>query len=103
MGLQDVKLLVMEATGLGKDALHIYIGLCAYFGASLIFRWPAGDARPLAFAALAAIGGELWDVVDNLRASAPMQWQGHCHDVWNTMFWPVAIVALARTTRLFRR
>ena len=101
-GLQDAKLLVMQATGLEKDALHVYIGLLAYFGSSLLFRWRVGDFRPLLFVALAAIGGEIWDGVDNMRASLPIQWGGHRHDIWNTMFWPAMIVVLARTTRLFR-
>jgi len=102
VGLQDAKLLVMQFTGLEKDALYVYIGLLLFFGSALMFRWRVGSAGPLLVAALFAIGGELWDIRDNLRAGTPMLWAGHWHDVWNTLFWPVAITLLARWTRLFR-
>lgn len=101
MGLQDAKLLVMQFTGLEKDALHVYIGLMVFFGSALLFRWRVGGAGPLLVAALFAVGGELWDIRDNVRAGMPMLWAGHMHDVWNTLFWPVVISLLARWTRVF--
>ena len=103
MGLQDMKLLVMQFTGLEKDALHVYIGLLVFFGSALIFRWRVGGAGPLLVAVLFAAGGELWDIRDTLRAGMPTQWAWHWHDVWNTLFWPVVITLLARWTRVFRR
>jgi hypothetical protein len=103
VGLQDVKTLAMGLTGLDKDALHVYVGLAVFFGSSLVFRWPLGDLRPLAVAAGVALLGEAWDLVDNLRAGAPMLWAGHRHDIWNTLFWPTAIVLLARFTPLVKR
>lgn len=103
MGLQDAKLLVMQFTGLEKDALHIYIGLMVFFGSALLFRWRVGKAGPLLVAAMFAVGGEIWDVVDNVRGGMPMLWAGHWHDVWNTLFWPVVITLLARWTRVFRQ
>ncbi len=103
MGLQDAKLLVMGFTGLDKDALHVYVGLAVYFGTSLLFRSPLGDLRPLAVAAAAALLGEAWDVMDNVRAGSPMLWAGHWHDVWNTLFWPTAITLMARFTPLTGR
>jgi hypothetical protein len=103
MGLQDAKLLVMGVTGLGKDVLHVYVGLGVYFAASLAMRWPLGDLRPLAVAAAVALFGEAWDLADNLRAGAPMRWAGHWHDLWNSLFWPTAITLMARFTRLIGR
>lgn len=103
MGLQDAKLIAMGLTGLDKDALHIYVGLTVFFTVSLLFRWPLGDLRPLALAAAVAILGEVWDLIDNVRTGVPMLWAGHWHDIWNTLFWPTAIVVMARFTRLAGR
>ena len=100
--LQEAKWLLMGATGLSKDALHIYVGLGVLFAAALPGRWRIGDWQPLAAVLLVALAGELWDLIDNIRTGAPMQWRGHAKDILNTFFWPAALTLLART-RLFRR
>jgi hypothetical protein len=101
--LQDAKLLLMDASGLAKDALHIHVGMAAFLGSALLFRWPLASLRPLLVAAAVALAGEAWDIVDNVRSGAPMQWAGHWHDIWNTLFWPTAILLLARFTPLLKR
>lgn len=100
--LQEAKWALIEATGLGKDALHVHFGLIALFGAGLLGRWRIGSWQPLLVAVLVALIGEVWDLIDNIRANAPMQWLGHAKDIANTLFWPVMLTLLART-RLFRR
>ena len=100
--LQEAKWLLMEGTGLSKDALHVYVGLGVLFGAALLGRWRVGDWRPLFAVLLVALAGELWDLIDNIRTAAPMQWRGHVKDIVNTLFWPAVLTGLART-RLFRR
>lgn len=100
--LQEAKWLLMGATGLSKDALHVYVGLTVLFGAALLGRWRIGDWRPLAAVLLVATAGEIWDLIDNIRTGAPMQWSGHAKDIANTLFWPAILTLLVRT-RLFRR
>lgn len=100
--LQEAKLLLMGATGLSKDVLHLHVGLAVLVVAALLGRWRIGDWRPLVAVLLVAIAGELWDLIDNIRTGAPMQWRGHGKDLMNTLFWPAALTLLART-RLFRR
>ena len=100
--LQEAKWFLIGATGLSKDALHIYVGLGVLLGAALLGRWRIGDWRPLMAVVLVALAGELWDLVDNIRSGAPMQWRGHWKDILNTLFWPAVLTLLAHT-RLFRR
>ncbi|NTZ43087.1 hypothetical protein G7A66_08285 [Altererythrobacter sp. SALINAS58] len=38
---QDIKIVLIDGTGLGKDALHIYVSLAVFFGSSLWFGWRA--------------------------------------------------------------
>lgn len=103
MGLQDAKLLLMGFTSLDKDALHIYVGLGVYLAATLLSRRPLGDLRPLVAVAVVALLGETWDLVDNVRTSVPMQWAGHWHDIWNTLFWPAGLTALGRFAPLLTK
>lgn len=100
--LQETKWWLMGATGLSKDALHMHVGLAVLVLAALLGRWRVGDWRPLFAVLLVAVVGELWDLIDNIRTAAPMQWRGHAKDILNTLFWPAMLTGLART-RLFRR
>ncbi len=95
--LQSAKLVLMDATGLAKDALHIHVGLIVFFAAALIFRWPLRSWRPWA----AALAGEAWDLWESLSEGRRILLWANWKDVWNTMLWPSAILLLARGTRLF--
>ena len=101
-GLQSAKTAVMRAVDLERDALHIYVGLALFLGAALLRRWPVTSWKPLAVVLVVTIIGEVWDwrdaVADERRIPLAWQW----HDVWNTMFWPLVLVVLARTTRVFK-
>ncbi|MBY0521693.1 MAG: hypothetical protein K2P79_14840 [Sphingomonas sp.] len=99
--LQIVKFWLVIHLGLAKDALHVYVGLTLLFGSALVFGWKLSSWRPWAIAALAAVIGEAWDIRDNLVYNTPIYLPGNWHDIWNTLFWPSAILLLARRTRLF--
>jgi hypothetical protein len=62
--LQSAKLVLAEATSLGKDALHVYVGLAVMLGVVIAFKKPLSDWRPILAVALASIAGELWDIID---------------------------------------
>jgi len=100
---QETKLLLIDTVGLSKDALHIYVGLIVFFGTALIFRLPLRDIRPWCAVLLAALLGEAWDIYDTAVIGAPQIYAGNWHDLWNTMFWPTAIVVLARFTAVAER
>ena len=100
---QDFKILLVDSFGLSRDTLHVYVGLFIFFGTALIFKLPLRDIRPVLVVLLAACVGELWDIYDTERVGARQVYAGNWHDIWNTMFWPIVIMLLARFTGLAKR
>ena len=101
--LQTVKLWIVGHFGLGKDALHIYVGLLLFLGSAALMRWPLRSWKPWAVVAAAAIVGEAWDLRDSIVHRTPVILAANWHDIWNTLFWPTALMLLARWTPLLRR
>jgi hypothetical protein len=100
---QSAKLFLVEATDLSKDALHIYVGLGVMLLVVVVLRKSLADWRPLAAVALAAVAGEVWDVIDTMSHGGTPRWSLNGKDVWNTMFWPTILFGLARFTRILKR
>lgn len=98
---QTVKLAVVGATGLSKDALHVYVGLAAYLLASLLWRKRLGFPLPLVIVVLFACSGEALDMRDDLRSLGHWRWRASLHDVINTSFWPLLLSGLVRWTSIF--
>ncbi|HWH17794.1 MAG TPA: hypothetical protein VNT77_05580 [Allosphingosinicella sp.] len=101
--LQNAKLLLVEATSLGKDALHIYVGLGVMLLVVIVFRKSLRDWQPLAAVLAAALAGEVWDVIDTYSHGGTPRFDANWKDVWNTMFWPTILFGLARFTRVLKR
>ncbi len=101
--LQAGKQLVIDATGLAKDALHVHVGLLVFFAAALLLRWPLRSGKPWAAALAAALAGEIWDLTDIAASGAAFDFAPSWHDIWNTMVWPTMLTVLARSTRVFDR
>jgi hypothetical protein len=100
---QQAKLYLSAHVHLAKDALHIYVALILFFGSMLIFGWRAGQWKPWLVVLAAALLGEAWDIYDTLRYERIVYWAANWKDIWNTLFWPTAIVLLARFTPVFRK
>lgn len=100
---QDFKILLVDTFGLSRDALHVYVGLIIFFGTALIFRLALRDIRPVLAVLLAACVGELWDIYDTEAVGAQQVYAGNWQDIWNTMFWPLVIMLLARFTGIMKR
>lgn len=100
---QSAKLFVLDVTDLGKDALHVYVGLAVMLLVAAVLRRSLGDWRPWAAVLLAAFAGEIWDVVDTWSHGRTPRWNANWKDVWNTLFWPTVLFALARTTKVLKR
>ena len=100
---QDAKLVLVQATDLSKDALHVYVGLGVMLLVAILLRRPLRDWRPLAAVALVAVAGEIWDVIDRLSHGGTPRWSLNWKDVWNTMFWPTVLFLMARFTNVLRR
>lgn len=100
---QAVKLVAIDGLSLGKDALHIYVGLILLLGSAALLRWPLRSWKPWAVVLIAALAGEAWDMIDRVRDGIPQNPAGNWKDIWNTLFWPTVLTLLARHTRLLRR
>ncbi len=99
--LQTAKFWIVAHLDLAKDALHVYVGLILLLGSALLFGWKLSSWKPWALVALAAVTGEIWDLIDNAIVHTPLDLWASWHDIWNTLFWPSMILVLARHTRLF--
>ncbi len=100
--LQSSKMMVMQVSGLSKDALHVYVGLGVMLIGAIVLRKGLRDWRLLAAVGVAALAGEAWDLIDTLVQGEPVRLRGNWKDVWNTLFWPVVLFALARFTRVLK-
>ena len=91
---QQVKLVLIDGSGLSKDALHVYGGMAIYLGMRLIVpqrRWVAWAA-----VLAAALAGEALDMRgEHLRGDLQPD-TAHWHDIGNTLFWPTMLMMLER-------
>jgi hypothetical protein len=100
---QSAKIMLGELTNLGKDALHIYVGMGVMLLVAIAFKKSLGDWRPIAAVALASVAGEVWDVIDTYSGGRLPRFDANWKDIWNTMFWPTMLFVLARFTKVLKR
>ena len=100
---QSAKILLSDVTNLGKDALHVYVGLAVMLLVVILFKRSLADWRPIAAVALASVAGEIWDVIDTYSHGGRPRFDANWKDIWNTMFWPTILFVLARFTRVLKR
>lgn len=96
LDFQQFKLVALDATGLGKDALHIYAGMGLFLFVRLAWRWRGGWI--LAWLAVLAMACTVeWiDLKAESANSALQPDAAHWHDIWNTMFWPTILLLVGR-------
>jgi hypothetical protein len=99
--LQSAKLAILSVVGLSKDALHIYVGLAVFLAAAWLLRRPLRSPLPWLAALAVACLGELLDAIDDTRSFGYWRVGASMHDILNTLFWPTALLLLARFTRIF--
>lgn len=90
------KVSVIAATGLDKDALHIYFGLALFLLVRLIWRWRGGWVVAWLAVLAMACGGEWLDLNAEIGRSAIQPDAAHWHDIWNTIFWPTVLLIVGR-------
>ena len=91
---QQFKIVVIDGSGLGKDALHIYVGMAVYLTVRIALRRPIWMAW--AAVLLAALAGEWLDIQGEYLRGRLAPEAGHWHDIWNTAFWPTALAVVER-------
>lgn len=99
--VQTIKLAIVTATGLSKDALHIYVGLIVFLGGVLVSRRSISSILPWLMVLAVATAGELVDMRDDLVSVGRWRWLASAHDIVNTIFWPSVLLLLARYTPVF--
>jgi hypothetical protein len=100
--VQSLKLDIVAATGLSKDALHVYLGLITWLLAAALWRRPVTTLRPWLVALLVAMVVEGFDAFDDWVQLGRWRYMASLHDLINTMFWPTVLSLLARYTRLLK-
>lgn len=90
------KSLVVEATGLARDALHVHTGLIVFVLARLIWRRRGGWVLAWAIALCFAVGGEWLDYQLETPGNEAAANEEHWHDIWNTMLWPTILLFIGR-------
>ncbi|NJS15677.1 MAG: hypothetical protein HC788_15120 [Sphingopyxis sp.] len=93
---QATKLLLVQGSGLAKDALHIYFGLALFLFVRLVWRWRFGWLMAWLAVLVLAVGGEWLDLRGEGLAGAIQPDSAHWHDIWNTMFWPTVLALIGR-------
>ena len=99
--VQSIKLAIMAATDLSRDALHVYAGLAACLVACVVFRRSLHSLVPLSAALAVAVFVELLALRDDLATFGYWRLGASLHDIVNTIFWPFVLFALARWTSVF--
>lgn len=92
----EQKASLVDATGLDKDALHIYFGLTLFLLVRLMWRWRGGWLVAWVAVLAMAVGGEWLDLTREVSDAALQPDAEHWHDVWNTMFWPTVLLLIGR-------
>jgi hypothetical protein len=85
---QGFKLILLEATGLARDALHIHLGLGAFCATRLLWRGRRGWLVAWLVTLVFALTGELFDWRGEAMRGVTVPLPSHWHDIWNTMVWP---------------
>lgn len=98
--VQAIKLLIVAATGMSKDALHIYFGLAFFLVVAAVAKRPISSWLPWSAVLFVAVLGEIVDMRDDLLSLGHWRWAASVHDIFTTLLWPTVFLVLARWTEV---
>jgi len=87
---QLLKLWLLAALPLTKDAIHVYIGFLCLLGALIVLRRRLTSYQALLPGLLISVTMEVFDLRDGYG------WTASVHDLINTNLMPFVLVTLAR-------
>ena len=93
---QFIKLAIVAALELSKDALHIYVGLTVFLVVALALWKPLRSVVPWIAVVAMAVAGEVLDMRDDIASLGYWRWRASAHDILNTVFWPTLFLLFAR-------
>lgn len=92
---QRVKIVVLSALPLSRDALHVYLGCAALLATAALLRKPLSSFKVLLPGLALSLAMEAADLRDD-RREGRLRWRASVHDLVNTNLLPLALVLLAR-------
>jgi hypothetical protein len=95
MNWYDAKLIAIEVSGLGRDALHIYVGIGGQILMAVLLRRTLASPLPWLCVLAAELANEWFDLNHEDWPDRPM-WPGSLHDVWVTMLVPTILFLMCR-------
>ncbi|MGJ7542283.1 hypothetical protein [Variovorax sp. LT1R16] len=101
--VQASKLVIVSATGLSKDALHLYAGLSVFLIVAAITRKQIASWLPWSMVFAVAVTAEFLDMRDDVLSLGYWRWAASLHDLVNTIFWPTVFFLLARSTGILSK
>lgn len=93
---QEIKLAILEAVPLTRDAVHIYVGFAALFAVFLLRPGLRTSFWALLPGIVVALGMEVMDLRDDYRSLGHYRWAASLKDVVNTNLLPFLVVCLLR-------
>jgi len=93
---QHIKLQLLPIVGMSKDAIHIYIGLFAFFLWIIATRKPIKSFKSLIPVLVVALLMEALDSKDDYNSFGYIRWKESIHDILNTSIWPFVIVIILK-------
>jgi hypothetical protein len=87
---QLLKLWLLAAIPLTKDAIHVYIGFLCLLGALIVLRRRLSSYQALLPGLLVSVTMEIFDLRDGYG------WTASIHDLINTNLMPFVLITLAR-------
>jgi hypothetical protein len=94
--VQAIKLAIVAATGLSKDALHLHVGMAVFLVAAMVSRRPVSSWLPWLAVLAVALAGEGVDMRDDLASLGHWRWSASLHDIVNTIAWPSILLVVGR-------
>jgi CHASE2 domain-containing sensor protein len=92
----QVKLAVVEFTGLDMDALHVHAGVLGQIAAAIVLRRTLASPWPWLLVLLAALGNEWFDLAYETWPTRDEQYGESVTDLWNTMLLPTLLLVACR-------
>jgi hypothetical protein len=100
---QLLKLKVLAALPLAKDAVHIYIGFACFLLAVTVLRISSASLWAILPGLLVSLAMEVPDLRDGLASTGDLHWGASLKDVVNTNLIPLLLVMLFRARLLPRQ
>ena len=92
--LQAIKALIVDQTGLAKDALHIFFGMAMFLFVRLVWRMRGGWLLAWGATLAMALAVEYVDIVAQQTRTALQPDDNNWHDIWVTMLIPTVLLLL---------